>query len=77
MATQQEGRSIMNGYSKGLVTGGLIVAGGLIGATLAILYAPKSGKETREELVKKAKDQFDEVSQKAKIWRKPQGESVQ
>lgn len=34
---------------------GLIV-GGLIGAVVGILYAPKSGKETREEIVKKAEE---------------------
>lgn len=31
---------------------GLLI-GGLIGAVLSVLYAPKSGKETREELKKK------------------------
>ena len=39
-----------------------MIVGGLIGATLGILYAPKSGKETREELRKSA----DEVFEKAK-----------
>ena len=43
-------------YIKGMIVGGLI------GATLGILYAPKSGKETREELRKSA----DEVFEKAK-----------
>ena len=45
--------------------GGLIV-GGLVGAVIGILYAPKSGKETREEigrktddLLSKAKEEFD------------------
>lgn len=41
--------------------GGLIV-GGLIGAVIGILYAPKSGKETREDLSRKA----DEILTKAK-----------
>lgn len=47
------------------------IIGGLIGAALGILYAPKSGKETREEIVRsteelleKAKEQFDEASRK-------------
>jgi gas vesicle protein len=40
---------------------GLIV-GGLIGAVIGILYAPKSGKETREEIGQKA----DELLSKAK-----------
>ena len=49
---------------------GLII-GGLIGATLGILYAPKSGKETREEishsaeeLLKKTRAQYEEVCKK-------------
>jgi gas vesicle protein len=49
---------------------GLIV-GGLIGAALGILYAPKSGKETREEirnsaeeLLEKAKKQYEEACKK-------------
>jgi gas vesicle protein len=44
---------------------GLII-GGLIGAAVGILYAPKSGKETREdicnsaeELLEKAKKQYE------------------
>ncbi|RPH29755.1 YtxH domain-containing protein [bacterium] len=47
------------------------VVGGLIGAALGILYAPKSGKETREgiqhsaeELLERAKEQFDEAARK-------------
>ncbi len=30
--------------------------GGLVGAVIGILYAPKSGKETREEIGKKAEE---------------------
>jgi gas vesicle protein len=39
-----------------------LMIGGLIGAAIGILYAPKSGKETREELGRKA----DELMAKAK-----------
>ncbi|OIP91636.1 MAG: hypothetical protein COS57_04315 [Syntrophobacterales bacterium CG03_land_8_20_14_0_80_58_14] len=39
-----------------------LVVGGLIGAVIGILYAPKSGKETREEIGQKA----DELLSKAK-----------
>ncbi|MBE0557521.1 MAG: YtxH domain-containing protein, partial [Proteobacteria bacterium] len=46
---------------------GLLI-GGLIGAVVGILYAPKSGKATREdiresaeELLEKAKSQYEEV----------------
>ena len=51
---------------------GLIV-GGLIGAALGILYAPKSGKETREdiarkteELMNKAKEEYEKAVIKSK-----------
>ncbi|MBA4397611.1 MAG: hypothetical protein C0394_09570 [Syntrophus sp. (in: bacteria)] len=33
-----------------------LVIGGLIGAVLGVLYAPKSGKETREDIAKKTED---------------------
>lgn len=46
---------------KGDFVAGLIV-GGLVGAVIGILYAPKSGKETREEIGRKA----DELLTKAK-----------
>jgi gas vesicle protein len=45
--------------------------GALIGAVSGILYAPKSGKEVRkeirhtaEDLLEKAKEQYDETSRK-------------
>jgi gas vesicle protein len=54
-------------YLKGLILGGLI------GSVLGILFAPKSGKETREELNKradaliaKAKDEYDQAIEKTK-----------
>ncbi|HAJ26923.1 MAG TPA: hypothetical protein DCG53_06705 [Syntrophus sp. (in: bacteria)] len=43
-------------YFKGLLVGGLI------GAVIGILYAPKSGKETKEEIGRKT----DELMAKAK-----------
>jgi gas vesicle protein len=44
-------------YIKGMI------AGGLVGATLGILYAPKSGKETREELSKSAEEIFEKAKE--------------
>lgn len=47
------------------------IIGSLIGAVAGILYAPKSGKETREdigksadELLEKAKERYDEAREK-------------
>jgi gas vesicle protein len=47
--------------------------GGLIGVVLGILYAPKSGKETREdiahkadELLDKAKEEYEKAVEKSK-----------
>jgi len=52
---------------------GLII-GGLIGAALGILYAPKSGKETREDiarktedLLNKAKEEYEKTVAKSKL----------
>jgi gas vesicle protein len=49
-----------NGFNKGLFIG--LLAGGAIGAIAALLTAPKSGKELRSDLKKKANDLKDEAS---------------
>jgi gas vesicle protein len=51
----------MSDNSRDLLAGLLI--GGLIGAALGILYAPKSGKETRDEIAGKAKDFVDKAKE--------------
>jgi gas vesicle protein len=40
--------------SRSFITG--LLAGAAIGGVLALLYAPKSGKETREQIKKKFED---------------------
>jgi gas vesicle protein len=40
------------------------LAGALIGGTLALLYAPKSGKETRQIIREKAVDVMDAAKEK-------------
>jgi gas vesicle protein len=54
------------GFAKGLLIGTLI--GGLIGTVLGILYAPRRGGETRDEMAartRKIADQFGEECVKA------------
>ncbi len=46
------------------------LAGAGIGAILALLFAPKSGKETREYLTQKAEEGRDYVSSKSREIRK-------
>lgn len=50
-----------------------LVVGGLIGAAIGILFAPKSGKETRQdislkadELLGKAKEEYEKASEKGR-----------
>jgi gas vesicle protein len=50
-----------------------VVIGGLIGAAIGILFAPKSGKETRQdiankadELLAKAKEEYEKAAEKSK-----------
>ena len=54
------------GFTRGLLIGTLI--GGLVGTVLGILYAPRSGEETREEMAartRKIADQFRDECVKA------------
>jgi gas vesicle protein len=56
-----------SGMVKGLVIG--LLAGMLLGAAVGILYAPKSGAETREilgEKVTEAKEKAGEIFEKVK-----------
>jgi gas vesicle protein len=63
---------VMSSDGNGNFFKGLLM-GGIIGAAFALLYAPKSGKETREdlgkkadELVNKAKEEYDSALDKSK-----------
>ena len=59
----------MSENNNGSVVPGLCAAfavGALVGAGLAILYAPRSGKETREILSKKAQDLKDAALEQSK-----------
>jgi gas vesicle protein len=45
--------------SKGLMIG--FLTGGIVGAAIALLYAPKSGKELRKDIKNKADEYYDEA----------------
>ena len=60
----------MSNQVEGFIKG--ILLGGVIGAAIGILYAPKSGRETREdinrkteELLKKAKEEYEVTLKKS------------
>ena len=50
-----------DGMAKGLVIG--FIAGTIAGAVIALLYAPKTGKEFRAEIKEKAKDVSDNADE--------------
>ena len=56
-----------NGLSKGLFIG--FLAGGIVGAIAALLYAPKSGRELRSDIKRKAVDIADDDSEYVKTAR--------
>ncbi|MFC2103500.1 YtxH domain-containing protein [Bacteroidota bacterium] len=48
-----------NHFGKGVIIG--FLTGGALGAALALLYAPKTGRELREEIKSKKDDYLDEA----------------
>jgi gas vesicle protein len=56
---------------------GFFLAGLGIGATLALLFAPRSGKETREYIAQKAEEGKDYVKTKSEEVRKQAEEVVE
>jgi len=48
-----------NNFGSGVLLG--LLAGGAIGAALALLYAPKTGKELRQDIKLKTDDYLDEA----------------
>lgn len=55
------------GLAKGLLIG--FLAGGVIGAVLALLYAPKSGRELREQLKTRGGELLDEAEDQVRAAR--------
>jgi gas vesicle protein len=54
-----------NKMAKGLIVG--FLAGGIIGAVVALLYAPKSGRELRAEIGKKKDEILDDATEYMQI----------
>lgn len=50
-----------NGMGKGLLIG--MLTGAAIGSIIALLYAPKSGKELREDIKTKSQDFIEDADQ--------------
>jgi gas vesicle protein len=69
MAMTQE-----KGMLKGLVVG--LLAGGAIGAVIALLYAPKSGKELRADIREKADDLMEGADEYLQTAKSKAGEIV-
>lgn len=59
---------------KGLMIG--LLAGGAIGAIIALLYAPKSGKELRADIKEKADSLLEEAEQHMRVARSKATEMV-
>ena len=50
-----------NKMAKGLIAG--FLAGSLVGAVIALLYAPKTGKELRGDIKRKSSELMDEAEE--------------
>jgi gas vesicle protein len=63
-----------NNYWKGLVAGTII--GGLAGAITALLLAPKSGKELRQDIAEKSQELYDKAQDYLAIFEENMGSVV-
>ena len=61
-------------YSKGLAVG--IIIGGAVGAVVALLLAPKSGKELRQDLTERSGEIYEKASDFAAEQSRKMGEYV-
>jgi gas vesicle protein len=58
------GRNHSDGSAGSLLSG--IVIGALVGAGIALLFAPQSGEDTRRELSRRARSARDDASTRAR-----------
>ncbi len=65
----------MSNQIEGFIKG--IFLGGLIGAVIGILYAPKSGRETREEINRKADELISKVKKEYEATLKKSGNAYE
>jgi gas vesicle protein len=56
----------INGEDEGSNTLAWFVTGAIVGATVALLYAPKSGKDTRQYITDKTQQGREAVTEKTK-----------
>ena len=56
-----------NNFGSGFFVG--LLAGGAIGAAFALLYAPKTGKELRQDIKSRTDDYLDEADKYIRIFR--------
>jgi gas vesicle protein len=63
-----------SGMLKGLIIG--LLAGGAVGALVALLYAPKSGRELRADIKEKADGLIDGADQYLSVAKSRAGEIV-
>ncbi|MCU0372354.1 MAG: YtxH domain-containing protein [Ignavibacteria bacterium] len=63
-----------NKMAKGLMLG--FLAGGIVGAVVALLYAPKSGKELRSDIKLKKDEILDDTTEYMKIAKSKAGDLI-
>jgi gas vesicle protein len=69
-------RRVAMSDNKGAYCVAFLLLGLGVGAGLALLFAPKSGKETRKSLARRAEEGKDYVASVSKEIRKQAGEAV-